>query len=825
MSKLYKNLQYDTDYVMQPGDPLTSPDGNNRVQVNDNGTASIITGTQYEFTLTVPEIQGASFRVRIGKSNSTGDGYSKLILSITGIENAVADQYGGAGYSINGEYAGEIAVLMTDADFADVGQPLPDSSKRIPIFGGFYVNFYVRSLGRTSSWCDWSNLSSATEIDEQIISTSGHKHTASDINYGQLAVTYGGTGKASHTINSVLIGGTTTTSALQNVASAKGAFYSNGANIKPQFGTLGVDMGGTGTTSFPQNAIVTGNATSPGAGDLTSVSTAAGALYATGANSKATFGTLPASYGGTGVDGSSQAINKVLASPASGSAGAISFRSLTVADLPTGTTASTVALGNHTHSDYVSKSATSNQTVSSEITMPILTVGSRNSTGTVGAKSVSEGHTNTASGECSHAEGHNSVASEYCAHAEGQTSTASGYVSHAEGQGCTASGYTSHAEGYCNQATGSCSHAEGAGTYAIGDNSHAEGYGSTATWLGARGDASHVEGYNTVAQNKYEHAQGWYNASHKASDTFGNAGNTLSSIGFKVGDGSVPSNAVEVMQDGKVFIYGMGGYNGTNPTGTGVKDLATVASGDHTHNSLRSSTSTTTYATTSINDSGDMYLTTAGGGGAAVLAPAPRANATYTLVKILGQEANIQTQQANKVLAGPSSGSNAGNISFRSLVEADIPTLSTSKISGLGDAATKNIGTASGTVAAGNHTHPEIEECAEAAVKYSLLTTQLSLSTVSAPNDTAEATLVDHAINIVELPASVETVTFTFPTLIQGKARDFMIRLTIVGEVPTIYFQEAGGGSITFDADGETWTSIQPGANLIMFTETKQAQA
>ena len=189
-----------------------------------------------------------------------------------------------------------------------------------------------------------------------------------------------------------------------------------------------------------------------------------------------------------------------------------------------------------------------------------------------------------------------------------------------------------------------------------------------------------------------------------------------------------------------------------------------------------------------------------------------------------GTGVNGSSQAINKVLASPASG-NAGAISFRSLAEADIPTLSTSKISGLGDAATKNVGTASGTVAAGDHIHPEMEEYAEAAVKYSLLTTQLSLSTVSAPNDTAEATLVDHAINIVELPASVETVTFTFPAMIQGKARDFMIRLTIAGEVPTIYFQEPGGGSITFDADGETWTNIQPGANLIMFTETKQAQA
>lgn len=365
MSKLYKNLQYDTDYVMQPGDPLTNPDGNNRVQVNDNGTASIITGTQYEFTLTVPEIQGASFRVRIGKSNSTGDGYSRLILSITGIENAVADQYGGAGYSINGEYAGEIAVLMTDASFADVGQPLPDSSKRIPIFGGFYVNFYVRSLGRTSSWCDWSNLSSATEIDEQIISTSGHKHTASDINYGQLAVTYGGTGVdgSSQAANKVLASPSSGTGAV-SFRSLEAVDIPDLSTSKLTTGTLGVARGGTGKISHTVNSVIIGGISTTGA--LQNVASASGAFYSTGSNKKPTFGTLPVAQGGTGVDGSSQAINKVLASPASGSAGAISFRSLVEADIPTlstskisglgnaatknvGTASGTVAAGNHTH--------------------------------------------------------------------------------------------------------------------------------------------------------------------------------------------------------------------------------------------------------------------------------------------------------------------------------------------------------------------------------------------------------------------------------------------------------------------------------------------
>ena len=41
MSKLFKELNYDTDRVMQPGDPLTSPNGQVSVSANNDGTASI----------------------------------------------------------------------------------------------------------------------------------------------------------------------------------------------------------------------------------------------------------------------------------------------------------------------------------------------------------------------------------------------------------------------------------------------------------------------------------------------------------------------------------------------------------------------------------------------------------------------------------------------------------------------------------------------------------------------------------------------------------------------------------------------------------------
>ena len=203
----------------------------------------------------------------------------------------------------------------------------------------------------------------------------------------------------------------------------------------------------------------------------------------------------------------------------------------------------------------------------------------------------------------------------------------------------------------------------------------------------------------------------------------------------------------------------------------------------------------------------------------------------------------------NQVLASPASGS-AGGISFRALTAADIPNIGADKItSGVISIDRLPMGAVMGTVAYGSHTHAyltdgdylaslpvltsnvtlatmeQVQDYVIARAGYTLVSPQATLSTTSAPNDTAAVTLVDHAVNAVDLPSSVETVTFTFPAIVQGMARDFMLRLTIAGSVPTIYFQESGGGSITFDADGETWTNIQSGANLIMFTETKQAQA
>ena len=69
-----------------------------------------------------------------------------------------------------------------------------------------------------------------------------------------LEVKFGGTGKTTNTLNSVLVGNEA--NAIKNIQSLDGAFYATGTNDEPQFGTLPVEQGGTGSTSQTANRII-----------------------------------------------------------------------------------------------------------------------------------------------------------------------------------------------------------------------------------------------------------------------------------------------------------------------------------------------------------------------------------------------------------------------------------------------------------------------------------------------------------------------------------------------------------------------------------------
>lgn len=134
-------------------------------------------------------------------------------------------------------------------------------------------------------------------------------------------------------------------------------------------------------------------------------------------------------------------------------------------------------------------------------------------------------------------------------------SAAIGNASHVEGTGNIAPVTSATLEGLDTGATASfvngANHAEGAGNLAGAAASHAEGIRNE---IGDNAYASHAEGIKNTTQNRAEHASGQYNKSNKASDTFGDAGNTLFSVGCGTSDAD-RKNAFEVMQDGTCKYY------------------------------------------------------------------------------------------------------------------------------------------------------------------------------------------------------------------------------------------------------------------------------
>ena len=212
--------------------------------------------------------------------------------------------------------------------------------------------------------------------------------------------------------------------------------------------------------------------------------------------------------------------------------------------------------------------------------------------------------------EAVHAEGFNTHAYGLASHAEGRGTTVTGATSHAEGYNTTVyGGYGAHAEGDTTTASANTSHAEGEQTIGYGINSHVEGFKSQTGYSGntvpstnqlttdtgtsagrnahaegnatiAAGIASHSEGVGTLARNEAEHAGGKFNVSHRQNGSFGDGGNTIFSIGIGQTSGS-PKNAIEIMQDGSIFVNGIGEYTGTSISGaTKLQDVIKNAEND-----------------------------------------------------------------------------------------------------------------------------------------------------------------------------------------------------------------------------------------------------
>ena len=218
----------------------------------------------------------------------------------------------------------------------------------------------------------------------------------------------------------------------------------------------------------------------------------------------------------------------------------------------------------------------------------------------LGEGSHAEGQNTYAIGNYSHAEGDKTVARNTGAHIEGTStncvndltidytshpesniqtawstqkfSLAYGNSSHVEGKDCLALDYYTHAEGLQTVAFGSASHAEGVNTHAVGTGAHSEGSNTSAEGLYshaegsstlAYGNYSHAEGTKTKAL-AYQHAQGHYNDSTKA--TIGVASGTGTGTAFVIGNGTPTSasNAFRVDFNGKAWCKQAYGSTGAD---------------------------------------------------------------------------------------------------------------------------------------------------------------------------------------------------------------------------------------------------------------------
>lgn len=133
-----------------------------------------------------------------------------------------------------------------------------------------------------------------------------------------------------------------------------------------------------------------------------------------------------------------------------------------------------------------------------------------------------------------------------------------GEIFNHESNTISSGGVNNHVEGQGTACYSSCGHAEGMDTSSAARSAHSEGEKTVAGGVG-----SHAEGVGTATSVEGGHVEGKYNA---ITDSIHIIGGGTSNDNRK--------NLHEIKTDGKQYVIGVGGYNGTNRDS--ATDLATI---------------------------------------------------------------------------------------------------------------------------------------------------------------------------------------------------------------------------------------------------------
>lgn len=258
-SSNYGHVKLSDNYTSSDGSASDSVGASSKA-VNDAYTA--LNGAK-------APVDHADTTTTYGVGNATKYGHVKLDDDYTSNGGAAADGVGASSKALNDAY-----VALSNVD--DTKAPIDHASAQTT-----YGISTSTKYGHTMLTDDYNPTGTAAAADNGIgVSQKGMKDAYDDLiskissagggdmmkstydpdEDGIIAPAQGGTGNASNTVNSVLVGNGT--NPIKNIASANGAMYATTANGEPQFGTLPVAQGGTGKTSFTSGNVLVGNGTS-----------------------------------------------------------------------------------------------------------------------------------------------------------------------------------------------------------------------------------------------------------------------------------------------------------------------------------------------------------------------------------------------------------------------------------------------------------------------------------------------------------------------------------------------------------------------------------